>query len=82
MFGHYQFFSFFFSFFVRTPSTCLSLVIDLCVCRAKDNDKFLALGKTFAFVSGTKEEEEEDLYGFNFVVVLFFLLLLSGGKAF
>jgi hypothetical protein len=49
------------------------------VCRAKDNDKFLALGKTFAFVSRT--EEEEDLYGFNFVVLVFFLLL-SGGKAF
>jgi hypothetical protein len=50
------------------------------VCRAKDNDKFLALGKTFAFVSGT--EEEEDLYGSNFVVVVVFFYYYRQAKPF
>jgi hypothetical protein len=48
------------------------------VCRAKDNDKFLALEKTFAFVSRT--EEEEDLYGFNFVVLVFFFIIIIIGR--
>jgi hypothetical protein len=69
-----------FSFFFRSYTINSLILCNRFVCRAKDNDKFLALEKTFAFVSRT--EEEEDLYGFNFVVLVFFLLLLSGGKAF